>query len=163
MGTVPPDLNDVITWMLGGPPPMKIHSSTSVVGDEPPLLEDYVLGGPPPSEIHENAAFQMDNVHVEYVETLSDWISLCGYFATLSSILVNLSLIPIILQIKRNKSVGSMPLLPFSIMAVSSFAWLLYGEFMRLNITYLLETTVFVFCDLLKYLYEFFYNAKQVS
>jgi len=123
MESVPPDLSDLKVWLLGGPPPMKIHSSPNIVENEPPLLEDYVFGGPPPIE-----SVEFTSPDIADTENIQGWIAIFGHLAVASAILVTLSPIPVIFQIKKEKCVGSIPLLPFSFSTVNAFAWMLYGE-----------------------------------
>lgn len=55
------------------------------------------------------------------------WVSICGQLAPIFSILVFAAPIPTIAQISRDKSVGSLPLLPYSSMVSSAFLWVMYG------------------------------------
>ena len=56
-----------------------------------------------------------------------EWASFCGQLAPIFSILVFAAPIPTIFQIQRDKSVGSLPLLPYSSMLSSAFLWVVYG------------------------------------
>jgi solute carrier family 50 protein (sugar transporter) len=56
-----------------------------------------------------------------------EWASFCGQLAPIFSILVFAAPIPTIVQIQRDKSVGSLPLLPYSSMLSSAFLWVVYG------------------------------------
>jgi solute carrier family 50 protein (sugar transporter) len=53
--------------------------------------------------------------------------SICGRIAPVASIVVFLAPFPTIQQIKRDRSVGNLPLLPYSSMASSAFLWSTYG------------------------------------
>jgi solute carrier family 50 (sugar transporter) len=57
----------------------------------------------------------------------SSFIDLCGKLAPLASIVVFLAPMPTIQQIKRDKTVSSLPLLPYSTMIMSAFLWAAYG------------------------------------
>mmetsp|Transcript_23821 Transcript_23821/g.34998 ORF Transcript_23821/g.34998 Transcript_23821/m.34998 type:complete len:236 (+) Transcript_23821:108-815(+) len=55
------------------------------------------------------------------------WVTVCGQLAPLISILVFLAPIPTMQQIKREKTVGGKPLLPYSSMIANGFIWTVYG------------------------------------
>mmetsp|Transcript_128063 Transcript_128063/g.370640 ORF Transcript_128063/g.370640 Transcript_128063/m.370640 type:complete len:231 (+) Transcript_128063:44-736(+) len=55
------------------------------------------------------------------------WVKFCGNMAPLAAIVVFLSPFPTISQIGRDKSVGSLPLLPYSSMFANCFLWSVYG------------------------------------
>ena len=55
------------------------------------------------------------------------WVQGCGQLAPLASIVVFLAPIPTMRQISKDRSVGSMPLLPYSSMVSSAFVWVTYG------------------------------------
>jgi solute carrier family 50 (sugar transporter) len=55
------------------------------------------------------------------------WVSFFGGMAPLASIVVFLAPLPTIRKIQRDKSVGTLPLLPYSSMVASTFLWLAYG------------------------------------
>lgn len=55
------------------------------------------------------------------------WVKLCGSLAPIASIVVFLAPMPTIRSILRDKTVGSLPLLPYSSMIASSFLWTMYG------------------------------------
>jgi hypothetical protein len=55
------------------------------------------------------------------------WVQGCGQLAPLASIVVFLAPIPTMRQISKDRSVGSMPLLPYSSMVSSAFVWITYG------------------------------------
>jgi len=54
-------------------------------------------------------------------------VTICGYLAVFSAMLVTMAPIPIMIRIRRENSVGALPLLPFSSMTVNCFAWFTYG------------------------------------
>lgn len=56
-----------------------------------------------------------------------EWVSFCGVLAPIFSILVFAAPIPTIFQIQRDKTVGSLPLLPYTSMLSSAFLWVVYG------------------------------------
>lgn len=56
-----------------------------------------------------------------------EWVQICGKLAPIFSILVFAAPIPTIRQVSRDKSVGSLPLLPYSSMVCSAFLWVTYG------------------------------------
>lgn len=55
------------------------------------------------------------------------WLEICNQIAPATSVLCSLAPLPTIIEISRTKSVGSMPLLPYSSMAANGFIWALYG------------------------------------
>mmetsp|Transcript_8573 Transcript_8573/g.14880 ORF Transcript_8573/g.14880 Transcript_8573/m.14880 type:complete len:281 (+) Transcript_8573:88-930(+) len=55
------------------------------------------------------------------------WLEICGQLAPATSILCSLAPLPTILEASRAKSVGSLPLLPYSSMAANGLVWALYG------------------------------------
>ena len=60
------------------------------------------------------------------------WVSFCSQTAPLVSSAVFLAPLPTIQNIAAEKSVGSLPLLPYSSMIVSAFLWTTYGTCRRL-------------------------------
>jgi solute carrier family 50 (sugar transporter) len=61
------------------------------------------------------------------ITTMGMLVDFCGHLAPLVSIVVFLAPIPTMQQIKRDQSVGSFPLLPYSSMIASTFLWVVYG------------------------------------
>ena len=55
------------------------------------------------------------------------WLDVCNQLAPATSVLCSLAPLPTILEVSRTKSVGSLPLLPYSSMAANGFIWALYG------------------------------------
>mmetsp|Transcript_6763 Transcript_6763/g.16640 ORF Transcript_6763/g.16640 Transcript_6763/m.16640 type:complete len:282 (-) Transcript_6763:303-1148(-) len=55
------------------------------------------------------------------------WLDICNRIAPATSVLCSLAPLPTILEVSRTKSVGSLPLLPYSSMAANGFIWALYG------------------------------------
>ena len=55
------------------------------------------------------------------------WAELCGKAAPIAAIVVFMAPIPTIRKISSKRSVGSLPLLPYSSMVASAFLWLVYG------------------------------------
>lgn len=55
------------------------------------------------------------------------WVQICGRLAPLASIIVFLAPLPTIRSISIQKSVGNLPLLPYSTMVTSCFVWVVYG------------------------------------
>ena len=55
------------------------------------------------------------------------WVTFCGKAAPVASIVVFMAPIPTILKVSKDKSVGNLPLLPYSSMICSTFVWVLYG------------------------------------
>jgi len=60
-------------------------------------------------------------------ESSSLFVRLCGILAPIASIIVCLSPFPTIQRIIRDRSVGSLPLLPYSTMIVNGVLWFSYG------------------------------------
>merc|ERR1712151_159437 len=58
---------------------------------------------------------------------MGNFVTICGYLAVFSAMLVTMAPIPIMMRIRRENSVGALPLLPFSSMTVNCFAWFTYG------------------------------------
>eukprot|EP00548_Thalassiothrix_antarctica_P013466 CAMPEP_0194177194 /NCGR_PEP_ID=MMETSP0154-20130528/11006_1 /TAXON_ID=1049557 /ORGANISM="Thalassiothrix antarctica, Strain L6-D1" /LENGTH=256 /DNA_ID=CAMNT_0038891695 /DNA_START=1 /DNA_END=771 /DNA_ORIENTATION=- len=59
--------------------------------------------------------------------TMEFWISLCGQLAPLSAVVVFLSPMLTMLQIRKDQSVGDLPLLPYTSIICSAFVWTTYG------------------------------------
>ena len=59
-----------------------------------------------------------DDGGVEFLSA-ETFVTVCGYLAVLSALLVTMAPIPIMMRIRRENSVGAMPLLPFSSMTVN--------------------------------------------
>ena len=57
----------------------------------------------------------------------SAFVDICSILAPITTILVNLSHMPTVVQIFRNKSVGSLPLLPYTTMVCCCFIFFVYG------------------------------------
>jgi len=55
------------------------------------------------------------------------WVLACGQAAPIVSSGVFLSPIPTVQNIMSEKSVGRLPLLPYSSMCVNAFMWMTYG------------------------------------
>lgn len=65
------------------------------------------------------------------------WLEACNQLAPCSNILCSLAPLSTILHVKQTKSVGSLPLLPYSSMIANGFVWALYGHLARLpNLKY---------------------------
>ena len=60
-------------------------------------------------------------------ESLPSFVKICGVLAPFTSIAVCLAPIPTINKIVRDRSVGNLPLLPYSSMFVNGFVWVVYG------------------------------------
>jgi len=60
-------------------------------------------------------------------ESSPSFVKICGVLAPFTSIAVCLAPIPTINKIVRDRSVGSLPLLPYSSMFVNGFVWVVYG------------------------------------
>ena len=58
---------------------------------------------------------------------MSSALELCGLAAPLALIAVFMAPFPTMLQIRRDRSVGDYPLLPYSSMIASTFVWVAYG------------------------------------
>ena len=63
----------------------------------------------------------------QYKPKPAKWLDICSQIAPVTSVLCSLAPLPTILDISRSKSVGSLPLLPYSSMAANGFIWALYG------------------------------------
>ena len=59
------------------------------------------------------------------------WVRLCGYLAPFASILGCCSPLPTIWRIQRERGVGNLPLLPYTIMIINSLLWFSYGVLLR--------------------------------
>jgi solute carrier family 50 protein (sugar transporter) len=59
------------------------------------------------------------------------FVDLCASMAPVAAILVFAAPFPTIQKIKRDKAVGTLPLLPYSSMAASAFLWTTYGILRR--------------------------------
>lgn len=58
---------------------------------------------------------------------MSFWVQLCGRTAPMAAVVVFMAPIPTMLQITQQRSVGDLPLLPYTSMIASAFVWLAYG------------------------------------
>lgn len=58
---------------------------------------------------------------------LADWVIVCGNLAVVTSMLVSLAPLPTLAEMWQNESVGSLPLLPFTIMIIKALVWIVYG------------------------------------
>ena len=56
------------------------------------------------------------------------FVAACGKAAPIVSSGVFLSPVPTVLNIMKDRSVGNLPLLPYSSMCVNAFMWMTYGE-----------------------------------
>jgi len=55
------------------------------------------------------------------------WVSLCGKMAPIASIVVFTAPLPTMRRIQRDRSVGALPMLPYSSMIVACALWISYG------------------------------------
>ena len=62
---------------------------------------------------------------------MSEIVEILTFLAPYATVMVYAAPFPLIQQIKREKNVGSLPLLPYSSMAASSFIWTVYGFLKR--------------------------------
>ena len=56
------------------------------------------------------------------------WLEACQQLAPVTSILCSMAPLPTIHKISETKSVGTLPLLPYSSMTANGFIWTLYGS-----------------------------------
>mmetsp|Transcript_30486 Transcript_30486/g.35027 ORF Transcript_30486/g.35027 Transcript_30486/m.35027 type:complete len:235 (+) Transcript_30486:66-770(+) len=66
-------------------------------------------------------------IAVSALNTPAVWVSLCSRAAPLVSTGVCLAPFPTVANIVKLRSVGSLPLMPYSSMVVNSFVWVVYG------------------------------------
>ena len=59
---------------------------------------------------------------------LTKWLEVCKQLAPVTSILCSMAPLPTIHEISQSKSVGTLPLLPYSSMTANGFIWSLYGS-----------------------------------
>jgi MtN3/saliva family. len=76
------------------------------------------------------------------VKTSPEWVTACGKAAPLISSGVFLSPLPTVQNIIREKSVGNLPLLPYSSMCVNSFMWMTYGTSLFIAFHYLMSEVI---------------------
>lgn len=57
----------------------------------------------------------------------SEFVTLCGIISPFGSVVLSLAPLPTVLQISRDKTIGKLPLLPYSTMMSNSSLWLMYG------------------------------------
>ena len=57
-----------------------------------------------------------------------EWVTLCSKAAPIAAVIVFAAPIPTVRNIIKNKSVGKLPLLPYSSMVGSTFVWITYGK-----------------------------------
>ncbi|CAJ1943050.1 unnamed protein product [Cylindrotheca closterium] len=84
------------------------------------------------------------------------WVALSKFLAPWAAIVVFSAPIPTIRAIERDRSVGSLPLLPYSSMIVSSFLWLAYGALIHEPAVWRTNT-----CGLFMSLYYFMRFVKH--
>ncbi len=76
-------------------------------------------------------------VSTEQKEEPPKWLDACNQIAPCTNILCSLAPLSTILHVKQIKSVGSLPLLPYSSMIANGFVWALYGHLAHLpNVKY---------------------------
>lgn len=73
------------------------------------------------------AAASSANIATRSSPIMSSAIELCGQVAPMAAIAVFMAPFPTMLQIRRDRSVGDYPLLPYSTMIASTFVWVAYG------------------------------------
>jgi len=87
-------------------------------------------------DLVQHPAFGLRGGAVESVAAASSSTSLsagiglveaCGLAAPIASIFVSLSPFPTVQKIRRDKSVGDLPLLPYSSLVANCFIWMIYG------------------------------------
>jgi len=61
------------------------------------------------------------------VKVTPAWVIACGQAAPIVSSCVFMSPLPTVQNIMQEKSVGDLPLLPYSSMCVNAFMWMTYG------------------------------------
>lgn len=62
------------------------------------------------------------------IKTPAAWVAICGKLAPFTSVCVSMAPLPTILQVTQEKSVGDLPLLPYSTLMAYAFVWVMYGE-----------------------------------
>lgn len=67
-----------------------------------------------------------------YTSTNPTWLNRCNQLAPCTGVLCSLAPLPTFVQISRDKSVGKLPLLPYSSMIVNGFVWTVYGILQQL-------------------------------
>jgi solute carrier family 50 protein (sugar transporter) len=55
------------------------------------------------------------------------WVSLCTKVAPITSIVLVMAPLPTIQKVVQDRSVGSLPLLPYSSLVGNAFVWIMYG------------------------------------
>jgi len=59
---------------------------------------------------------------------VAPWVKACGSLAPVASVALFMAPIPTVQKIVRDRSVGKLPLLPYSTMVSNCFVWTVYGE-----------------------------------
>ena len=85
-------------------------------------------------------------------------------FETVAAWIVSIAPFPTIRQVQRDKSVGGLPLLPYSSMVVNSAVWITYGKYLvyftaccwslitpQLPLTYMPSILIFLFMQVCSY------------
>lgn len=67
------------------------------------------------------------DVGAEYASLWWSFVSLCEVIAPYCGVICFLAPLPTMSQISRDKTVGKLPLLPYSSMVANSFVWVMYG------------------------------------
>ena len=77
-----------------------------------------------------------DELGEESTTLWSSFVNLCDIIAPFCGVICFLAPLPTINEIVRNKTVGALPLLPYSSMVANSFVWVMYGLLKNLPSVY---------------------------
>lgn len=75
-----------------------------------------------------------DTMSAFAIKTPAACVSMCGKLAPFASVGMCIAPLPTILQVVKEKSVGDLPLLPYSSLVANAFVWTIYGECSYFNI-----------------------------
>lgn len=94
-----------------------------------------------------------------YGGAVPGWVKFCSNTAPLAAIVVFTAPYPTIQRIQKNRSVGNLPLLPYSSMIASSFLWSVYGVLLKESKIWLTNSVGLVFG--LYYFLNFIKHTQQ--
>jgi solute carrier family 50 protein (sugar transporter) len=92
---------------------------------------------------------------------LQPFVTLCGQAAPIASLALFMAPLPTIQQIKKDRRVGDLPLLPYSTMTTSAFLWTTYGILKKEPSVYV--TNLFGLVLALYYFFQFVRFAPMRS
>ncbi len=87
----------------------------------------FIMYTPTMARTAASKATVVDKQTVSMKHDRPKWLEVCNQIAPATSVLCSLAPLPTIFEVSRSKSVGDLPLLPYSSMAANGLIWALYG------------------------------------